>query len=64
VPVHGNRPVPSNGVVERLVAALDMEITEWLESMRRLIDRLYKPARLTAGDVRYRGPRRGVAQPG
>ena len=51
--VHGNRPVPSNDVIERLAAALGVEaehfreyrlrvITERLEEMPDLIDRLYK----------------------
>ena len=51
--VHGNRPVPSNDVVERLAKALDVEpehfreyrlrvITERLEAMPELIDRLYR----------------------
>ena len=51
--VHGNRPVPSNEVVEKLAGALGVEpehfreyrlrvITERLESMPELIDRLYK----------------------
>ncbi len=51
--VHGNRPVPSNDVVETLAAALGVEpehfreyrlrvITEKLEAMPELIDRLYK----------------------
>ena len=51
--VHGNRPVPSNEVVQRLAKALDVEpehfrefrlrsITERLEAMPELIDRLYK----------------------
>ena len=51
--VHGNRPVPSNDVVENLAAALGVEpehfreyrlrvITERLERMPELIDRLYK----------------------
>ena len=51
--VHGNRPVPSNEVVERLAAALDVEpehfreyrlrlITERLEEMPDLVDRLYR----------------------
>ena len=51
--VHGNRPVPSQDVVERLAAALGVEpehfreyrlrvITDRLESMPDLIDRLYK----------------------
>ena len=51
--VHGNRPVPSNDVVQTLAGALDVEaehfreyrlrsITERLEAMPELIDRLYK----------------------
>ena len=51
--VHGNRPVPSNDVVERLSSALGVEpahfreyrlrvITNRLESMPDLVDRLYK----------------------
>lgn len=51
--VHGNRPVPSNDVVCTLAAALEVEpehfreyrlraITERLERMPELIDRLYK----------------------
>jgi transcriptional regulator with XRE-family HTH domain len=51
--VHGNRPVPSNEVVETLANALKVEaehfrefrlrsITERLEAMPELIDRLYK----------------------
>ena len=51
--VHGNRPVPSKDVVERLAGALGVEpehfreyrlrvITDRLESMPDLIDRLYK----------------------
>ena len=51
--VHGNRPVPSNDVVKRLAAALGVQaehfreyrlrvITEKLEAMPELIDRLYK----------------------
>ena len=51
--VHGNRPVPSNDVVERLATALGVEpahfreyrlrvITNRLESMPDLVDRLYK----------------------
>jgi transcriptional regulator with XRE-family HTH domain len=51
--VHGNRPVPSNDVVETLAAALNVEpehfreyrlrvITERLEAMPDLVDRLYK----------------------
>ena len=50
--VHGNRPVPSNDVVERLASALGVEpahfreyrlrvITDRLESMPDLVDRLY-----------------------
>jgi transcriptional regulator with XRE-family HTH domain len=51
--VHGNRPVPSNEVVEQLANALDVDpehfreyrlrvITDRLEEMPDLVDRLYK----------------------
>jgi transcriptional regulator with XRE-family HTH domain len=51
--VHGNRPVPSNDVVETLAGALGVDadhfreyrirmITSKLEAMPELIDRLYK----------------------
>ena len=51
--VHGNRPVPSNDVVETLARALEVEpehfreyrlrtITERLEEMPELVDRLYR----------------------
>jgi transcriptional regulator with XRE-family HTH domain len=51
--VHGNRPVPSNDVVKTLSDALGVEpehfreyrlraITERLEAMPELIDRLYR----------------------
>jgi len=51
--VHGNRPVPSNDVIARIAEALGVEaehfreyrirvITEKLEQMPELIDRLYK----------------------
>ena len=51
--VHGNRPVPSNDVVRTLAEALDVEpehfreyrvrvITERLETMPELVDRLFK----------------------
>jgi transcriptional regulator with XRE-family HTH domain len=51
--VHGNRPVPSTEIVERLAAAFDVEpehfreyrlrvITNRLEEKPDLIDRLYK----------------------
>ena len=51
--VHGNRPVPSNEIIERLASALGVEpphfveyrlrvITEKLERMPDVIDRLYK----------------------
>ena len=51
--VHGNRPVPSNEVVDKLAATLGVEpehfreyrlrvITAKLEEMPELIDRLYK----------------------
>ena len=51
--MHGNRPVPSNDNIERLATALGVEpahfleyrlrvITERLERMPDLVDRLYK----------------------
>ena len=51
--VHGNRPVPSNDVMEALAKALKVEpahfreyrirtITERLERMPELVDRLYR----------------------
>jgi transcriptional regulator with XRE-family HTH domain len=51
--VHGNRPVPSNDVIERLAEALDVEpehfreyrlrvITQQLEELPDLVDRLYR----------------------
>ena len=51
--VHGNRPVPSNDVIARIAVALGVEaehfreyrirvITDTLEAMPELIDRLYK----------------------
>lgn len=51
--VHGNRPVPSDDVVERLAGELGVEpehfleyrvrkITEQLERMPELVDRLYR----------------------
>ena len=51
--VHGNRPVPSSEVIERLADALGVEaehfveyrlrvITERLEQLPAMIDRLYK----------------------
>jgi transcriptional regulator with XRE-family HTH domain len=54
--VHGNRPVPSNDVVETLAEALDVEpehfreyrlrlITERLEQMPEMVDRLYRRLR-------------------
>jgi transcriptional regulator with XRE-family HTH domain len=50
---HGNRPVPANDVIERLAVALGVEpehfleyrlrvITERLERMPELVDRLYR----------------------
>jgi transcriptional regulator with XRE-family HTH domain len=50
--VHGNRPVPANDVIERIAKALGVEpehfreyrirvITDKLEAMPELIDRLY-----------------------
>jgi transcriptional regulator with XRE-family HTH domain len=54
--VHGNRPVPSNDVIASLAKALRVEpehfreyrirvITERLEAMPELVDRLYKRIR-------------------
>jgi len=54
--VHGNRPVPSNDVIAELAKALRVEpehfreyrlrvITERLEAMPSLVDRLYKRLR-------------------
>ena len=51
--VHGNRPVPSNDVIARIADSLGVEpehfreyrirvITDKLETMPELIDRLYK----------------------
>ena len=51
--VHGNRPVPSNDVIQTLADALEVEpehfreyrlrvITDRLEAMPEMIDRLYK----------------------
>ena len=51
--VHGNRPVPSNDVIELLAGALDTDpeyfreyrlrvITDRLEAMPDLVDRLYR----------------------
>ena len=51
--VHGNRPVPSSEIVRTLASALDVEpehfreyrlrvITERLEAMPAMIDRLYR----------------------
>ncbi len=51
--VHGNRPVPSNDVVQTLAKSLDVDpehfreyrvrvITERLEAMPDLVDRLYR----------------------
>ena len=51
--VHGNRPVPSNDVIERLAGALDVDpdhfreyrlrvIAEKLERMPDMVDRLYR----------------------
>jgi transcriptional regulator with XRE-family HTH domain len=54
--VHGNRPVPSNEIMRRLASALGVEpehfleyrlrvITERLEALPDLVDRLYKRLR-------------------
>jgi transcriptional regulator with XRE-family HTH domain len=51
--VHGNRPVPSNAVIDRLAAALDIEpdhfreyrmraIADRLTEQPELVDRLYR----------------------
>jgi transcriptional regulator with XRE-family HTH domain len=51
--VHGNRPVPSSEVVQTLAHALDVEpeyfreyrlrvVTEKLEAMPEMVDRLYR----------------------
>jgi len=51
--VHGNRPVPSNDVIERIANALDVDaehfreyrlrvITDKLERMPDMVDSLYK----------------------
>jgi transcriptional regulator with XRE-family HTH domain len=51
--VHGNRPVPSNDVIRRIASSLGVEpehfleyrlrvITERLERMPELVDRLYR----------------------
>jgi transcriptional regulator with XRE-family HTH domain len=51
--VHGNRPVPSNDVIDVLAAALDVDadyfreyrvrvITDRLETMPDMVDRLYR----------------------
>jgi transcriptional regulator with XRE-family HTH domain len=51
--VHGNRPVPADDVIERIAGSLGVEpehfreyrlrrITQRLESMPELIDRLYR----------------------
>ena len=51
--VHGNRPVPSNDVVQTLASALGVEpehfreyrlrvITQRLEAMPEMVDRLYR----------------------
>ena len=51
--VHGNRPVPADDVIQRIASALGVEpehfreyrlrrITERLEAMPELIDRLYR----------------------
>ena len=51
--VHGNRPVPSNDVITRLAEALEVDpeyfreyrlrvITDQLEAMPDMVDRLYK----------------------
>jgi transcriptional regulator with XRE-family HTH domain len=62
--VHGNRPVPSNEVIERLAEALGVEpahfreyrlrvITDRLEQLPAMIDRLY---RQLSGRARAKSP--------
>src|SRR4051794_35553832 len=74
--VHGNRPVPSNDVIERLAGSLNVDaehfreyrlrvITERLESQPDLVARL--SPRLSACPAEKPAvscPVRGVAQPG
>jgi transcriptional regulator with XRE-family HTH domain len=59
--VHGNRPVPSNEVVETLARALDVgpeyfreyrlrKITTQLESMPEVVDREHQGARTAGGE--------------
>ena len=59
--VHGNRPVPSDEVIERLAEAFGVEaehfreyrlrvITQRLETMPDLIDRLYRRLREEEGE--------------
>src|SRR5688500_14840184 len=77
--VHGNRPVPSNEVIETLARALGVEpehfrehrlrvITQRLERMPELIDRLYRrlgcaPRRRQEGCGTIRMYGRGSSQP-
>jgi transcriptional regulator with XRE-family HTH domain len=58
--VHGNRPVPSNEVIERLAAALDIDPDHFREyRMRVIADRLIERPELV--DRLYR--RLSVAEP-
>jgi transcriptional regulator with XRE-family HTH domain len=56
--IHGNRPVPSDDVIERIAKALDVKpdhfreyrlriVTEQLEEMPVTVDRLYKRLTIT-----------------
>ena len=69
--VHGNRPVPSNDVIDRLADALGVEpehfreyrlrvITERLEQLPAMIDRLYKQLAEIAQPVARRAPISGT----
>ena len=71
--VHGNRPVPSNDVVKTLAGALEVEpehfrefrlraITERLEAMPELIDRLYKRLEASSRVLRTRSLSSGTAR--
>src|SRR6476646_4110033 len=72
--VHGNRPVPSDDVMRTLAKALGVEpehfreyrlrvITERLEAMPDLIDRLYKRLRKEFGGAFSQESRATTAEP-
>ena len=73
--VHGNRPVPSNDVLARLAGAFGVKpehfreyrirvITDKLEQMPELVDRLYKSSAEAERAARSAGdPRRGPVSP-